>query len=75
MELRPDWKFQLFVICPIIVIGGFMGGWLAVQAADLKIPRKAKIAVTLKREKGSAPTYAPKTVEPPHELDRAIGVP
>jgi hypothetical protein len=51
----------------------------AVHGADMPVLRKAKAAVvTLKREKKtSAPVYvAPRgAAEPPHELDRAVGVP
>lgn len=50
----------------------FFGVIALAAAADLPIPRKTKVSVTMTREKGPAPVYEPPTKP---EMTRPAGMP
>lgn len=74
MQIRQDWKFNLFVT-GLIIIGLFVGGLAASYGAELPVrhAKHAKVSVTMKRERGPAPVYVPPSPVPP--IDRPAGVP
>ena len=73
MTMRSIWLATCAVAIAALLAMGIMLQVRIARGAELPIPRKAKVSVTMKREKGPAPVYKP--AAEPAPIDRPAGIP